>query len=235
MTLHSDRVGPPLRAPIPRFRRSALLMLPNRAAFLANHFLAAETDGVFVPDHLHLSIGDDVDLEIVFANPPMVFHTRGVVRWKRLRGGRDLAPGIGIEYAADEHEVRDLLDDFARGRPTRARPRSRRFPVALPIHLDDGRVGYTRDLSRHGASLSLPGPVPEPGDCLRLRMRGSEGRSLEVQAKVVWIQTTPVRIVGIRFLFPDIATKNAVSDLLAAHRGRAERQAVRTQGRESGR
>ncbi|MCK5689093.1 PilZ domain-containing protein [Myxococcota bacterium] len=198
-----------------------LIPLKNNTSFLSSYFHDGEVGGVFAPGFLNLRPGDKVEIEIVFASEQRVVHSRGKVRWKRMRAARNLPAGIGIEFDPSERQTRDMLLDFANGREVELLQRkSRRFPVAIEIRYatqDIFTTEFTEDLSKEGALIRLhPGEsCPPIGTKLKIILKPpSHPRGIHLQAEVMWISRDIDRGVGVRFLADDPKTKKLLNEVI---------------------
>jgi Tfp pilus assembly protein PilZ len=120
--------------------------------------------------------------------------------------------GVAVQFTGDAHEIRGRLEPLSRTcgvyqyRPTdpgrRAAPRIR---ARIPIRVEGGAEpfeGYTRDLSRTGVLVVMPGRDIEIGRYLTLSLRHPKtGGTLEVGGRVVRQLEThgEVSAVGVHF------------------------------------
>ncbi len=188
-----------------RIRPSVLLPLRDHRAFLSHYFHQGGLGGVFVPGHLRLTSAEEVDLEIAFAKEQVMVHVRGVVRWKRLSGKKNLPAGVGIEFLASERRTRDLLVDFGKGRSVRlVKRRSQRYPAMIEIEYATNSIfvcDVTDDLSRDGTFV-LTDQQMDIGTVLSLRLKlPGLGDVIDVSGEVRWVQSDGRRGFGVRFIF----------------------------------
>jgi Tfp pilus assembly protein PilZ len=120
--------------------------------------------------------------------------------------------GVGVQFTGTAHEIRSRLEPLSRScgvhqfRPAdpgrRAAPRVR---ARIPIRVEGGEEpyeGHTRDLSRTGVLVVMPGQGIEVGQYLKLTLWHPEtGDALEVGGTVVrQIETdAEVSAVGVHF------------------------------------
>ncbi len=186
-----------------QIRPTVLLALTTRRSFL-DHYYDQGAPGLFVPGHTNHPVGADVDLEIAFAEEQMVFHSRALVRSKRLVGRKDMPAGIGVEFHGSERRTRELLLAFANGQDVKVmRRKSRRLPISMQVECttpDGKRLEITEDLSRDGAFIRTSTPL-DVGATIGLRFKppGSKG-TIELRAQVMWRRQSETPGVGVRFV-----------------------------------
>ncbi|MBI5511985.1 MAG: PilZ domain-containing protein [Deltaproteobacteria bacterium] len=188
-----------------RVRPTILLPLRERSSFLDYYYNQGDAGGVFVPGNLRLASAEEVDLEILFAKEQVTIHTRGIIRWKRLAGKRDLPAGIGVEFLAAERATRDLLLELARGRDVNiAKRRSRRYPAMLEIDYATNSVfltDVTDDLSKEGAAIHCD-DLPDVGAIVPLRLKVPDETSpIDLKGEVRWRKAEGRKCFGVRFVF----------------------------------
>jgi uncharacterized protein (TIGR02266 family) len=194
-----------------------LLPLSTRRSFMDHFFDGQQGSGVFVPGHTSRAVGSEVDLEIAFADEQMVFHSRGVVRSKRLVGRRDLPAGVNIEFLASEQNTRDVILAFAKGTPSPlVRRASRRLPIVLPVDLacEAGKSSAsTEDISRDGAFIATE-VRPKLGSLVELRLRPPGVKAIRVRAEVRWLRGQGRPGMGVRFVFASDETQRLIAAFL---------------------
>jgi Tfp pilus assembly protein PilZ len=194
-------------------RRPMQLSYRDRSSFIHDSWAKGDETGIFVPGTTPLQIGEPLDLEILFAQPKMVFHFAGVVRWKRAAATSALPAGVGISFNPEHPETLGLLSDFVHGRKDPV-CRNRRLPVALRVkciahgHL---RTSRTENLSRGGAFIL--GEPPELGTLVSLGFKEGS-RPIDLDAEVVWSREGRQRGFGVRFLQRSMPTQKALMSLV---------------------
>jgi uncharacterized protein (TIGR02266 family) len=201
-----------------RIRPTVLVPLRESRTFLEHYFNKGGIGGVFVNGNLKLTSAEEVDLEFAFAKEQITVHARGVIRWKRLTGKRNLPAGVGVEFLPSERRTRDLLLEFAEGRQvTFTRRRSRRYPAMIEIDYARDSVfvaDVTDDLSREGASVLTDHPV-QVGEVVHLRLRApGESVPIELSAEVRWQRTEGRRCFGVRFIFDSPGSEERIHSLI---------------------
>ncbi|MBI3180060.1 MAG: TIGR02266 family protein [Deltaproteobacteria bacterium] len=201
-----------------KIRPTILLPLREHRTYLDHYFNQGGMGGVFVPGYLKLGAGTEVDVEIAFAKEQVTIHARGIVRWKRMSGARNLPAGVGVEFHEAERRTRDLLLDFAEGRTVKlAKRRSRRYPVMVDIEYRSDAVfiaDVTDDLSRDGAFVRTDKPL-DVGTVVALRLKPPGGdTAIEVKGEVRWNRTEGQCGFGVRFIFDRPNAEKQVRDLV---------------------
>jgi Tfp pilus assembly protein PilZ len=104
--------------PPKRTRAQLLLPLLNRAAFLDAYMSKGQDGGgLFVPGDIDVELGEDVDVELAFAEEHVRFTIRAKVAWKRANAGRRaLPPGVGIAFADGQQRTEQQILRFAEGK-----------------------------------------------------------------------------------------------------------------------
>lgn len=198
-------------------RPTLLQPFKSRQAFLENYLAQGTLGGLFFPGNTHLNTGDIVDVEIVFVDEQMVFHTRGLVRWKRLTVQRQLPAGIGVEFLPSEGRTRDLMLEFAKGRIVRPiQRRQRRYSVLMDVECRIGKTNVqlqTDNFSRDGAFL-LGDATPALGSEIDLSIRTNDAGALRVQSEVVWHQLNVQPGFGVRFVSPNEMVQRQIDGLI---------------------
>lgn len=202
-------------------RPSVLLAVRTKASLLDHVQKIGPLGGLWIPGYLHRKVGERVDLEIAFSDDKMLFHSRGVVRWKRLTSHRRLPAGIGVEFLRSEERTRDLLLQFASGEEVGLTQRkTRRFPVKLDVECGPERPGVTEDLSRLGACILADHPV-DVGSVIKLRLKPpGDGDAIDVKAEVVWRRDELAH--GVQFCFDSEEAREALRELIATLKVRQE-------------
>lgn len=71
------------------------------------------TGGVFIQTRNPLESGSDVDLTFTLPDSKETLQTKGKVIWVQSDvPGKDLIPGMGVQFTAFSKEDRDLLEEF---------------------------------------------------------------------------------------------------------------------------
>jgi Tfp pilus assembly protein PilZ len=194
-----------------RARPRAQLLLPmrNRQAFLEQHFQKGEAGGLFVPGDLEVELGDEVDVELHFAEEQVRFHIRAQVKWKRQNAGRrSIPPGVGIEFLAMDRATEQQILRFAEGKESVSHvERERRFAVQMDVRVEGPRgmelEGTTDDVSEGGCfvvtdvNLDVGTPV-----VARLKVPGALFGRLKLPAVVAWRREQTTRSgMGLQFQF----------------------------------
>jgi uncharacterized protein (TIGR02266 family) len=198
-------------------RPTVLLALTTRRSFL-DHYYDQGAPGVFVPGYVNQSVGAEVDLEIAFAEEQMVFHSRGLVRSKRLVGRKDMPAGIGVEFLSSERRTRELLLKFANGHEVQiTRRRSRRLPISLQVECttpDGKKLEMTEDLSREGAFIRTDAVVPI-GTIITVRFKPpGQKTTVSLKAEVMWQRHSERPGIGVRFVLDDSAPQRALAEFI---------------------
>jgi Tfp pilus assembly protein PilZ len=209
-----------------------ILLLPyrNRGAFLEQYFDRGALGGLFVPGELDVGIGDQVDVEVSFAEEQVRFHIRGQVRWKRTEKRRALEAGVGIEFLETEQKTHDVLLAFAKGTDVHHKERAaRRWGVQADVKVKaDGRVtaAVTDDLSEGGAFLLLDEPIAV-GSALELKLKAPGALTgVSLDALVLWRRADKdKRGVGVEFVFlPDDRRREKLARLVRVLKDRLVRE-----------
>lgn len=203
-------------------RPTLLLAVSHREALLQNFQQQDGRTWLYVPGYLRRPVGEQVDLEIALAKERMLFHSRGVIRWKRMNGQRSLPAGVGVEFLEEEIDTRDLLLSFCSGDVANVHPRRhRRFPVIMPAECAvNGHTarGQTLDISREGACLAasseLDGTPLDAGQTLQLDLWLPRQREIVLEAKVRWRQPSNAKF-GVQFTDMPLETQKRLSNFLA--------------------
>jgi len=205
---------------------TVVIELADRRAFLGCFYHQGNLGGVFVPGHMSLSPGTRVLLELVFVAEKRTLRARGVVRWQRTRSARNLAAGVGIEFAPQERRTRDLILDFANGRNVQVvASRARRLPVRLAVGYATESVmlsDLTDDISEGGLFICTE-ELFEIGTKLNLRLKPPGHLfAIQVVGEVMWRQGEGRRGVGVRFVFEGGHAKHRIDRLIEKLRERVQ-------------
>jgi uncharacterized protein (TIGR02266 family) len=200
-----------------QIRPTVLLALTTRRSFL-DHYYDQGAPGVFVPGNTNHPVGADVDLEVAFAEEQMVFHSRGLVRSKRLVGRKDMPAGVGIEFLDSERRTRELLLKFANGHEVQiTRRRSRRLPISIQVECTTKlgkKLEITEDLSREGAFIQTAATLPI-GSVVALRFKPPGSKQvIALKAEVMWLRNSEKPGVGVRFLLEDNVHHKALGEFI---------------------
>jgi Tfp pilus assembly protein PilZ len=173
--------------------------------------------GVFVPTEESFAIRESVRVQLILEFcgrsiqlPAEVVHL--VTAEMAAMGGQ---AGVAVQFTGTAHEIRGRLEPLSRScgvhqfRPAdpgrRAAPRVR---ARVPIHVEGGEEpydGHTRDLSRTGVLVVMPGRGIEVGQYVNLTLWHPEtGDKLDVGGTVVRRVETDgeVSAVGVHFDAP---------------------------------
>lgn len=186
-------------------------------AFARSRIEGAPVDGIFLP-RPDLEVGQEVDVEIEFADSGVVIRGPGVVRWRRLAGSKAMRPGVGLEFAPNDPSRRMLLHQFAEGTGTRilvARSRriAARFAVEYAVEGQPPKWTMIRDLSAGGAFLRDADDLV-PGARVRLLLVRPGAKALRIDAVVAW--SRPHLGAGVRFVPSDEALRFSIASLVEA-------------------
>jgi PilZ domain-containing protein len=200
-------------APSPR-RESISVVFRSPKAFARSREEGAPVDGIFLP-RPDLEVGQEVDLEIAFADSGVVFRGPGIVLWRRLSGSKQMRPGVGLEFAPGDPSRRLLLFQFAEGRSPRplvSRPRRIASRIAVEYAtVDQGRRWTTiTNLSTAGAFLQGAGHL-RPGALVHLELSRPSARPIRITAVVAW--SRPGIGAGVRFMPTDEAVRLSMGNL----------------------
>lgn len=211
-----------VREKIVQLRPTVLLPLATRRSFFEAYYEQPTSCGLWVPGNTQRAVGAEVDIEVAFAEDQMVFHSRGIVRAKRLAHRKDLPAGIGIEFLSSELRTRDVIVAFARGQASRlVRRKSRRFPVVLQVEYNgaSGAVSeVTEDFSRDGAFIRTAWPR-EVGAIFNISVVPPNAPAISVRAEVMWQRHVGRSGMGVRFVFDDIKTQQRISEFIDQMKG----------------
>jgi len=200
------------------------------------YYEKGDLGGVFLSsgrDTDDLDLGKLMELELSFLEEQVHFRLKGTVRWRRPKGAsnsRSLPPGVGIEFAPEHKNTRQLLLDYAMGREVALVHRdNRRFPVEIGVKAKmptTSTEGKTDDLSIGGALLLLGETLPlgtEMGLVLRIpgRLFG-----LSIRARVAWEKRDPPLGVGVEFVYENDKKRQQVERVVDELRKHA-RDAIR--------
>jgi Tfp pilus assembly protein PilZ len=202
------------------FRESRALRVSfaDAEAFQREYAANLANGGVFVPTQESFAMREGVRVQLILQFcgrsielPAEVVHR--VTAEMAAMGGQ---VGVAVQFTGTAHEIRGRLEPLSRVcgvhqfRPAdpgrRAAPRVR---ARVPIRVEGGEEiyeGHTRDLSRTGVLVVIPGQGIEVGQYVRLTLRHPEtGDALEVGGAVVRrIETAgEASAVGVHFDRPE--------------------------------
>ena len=174
--------------------------------FLGAWFDEGRLGGFFVPTRRALEVGAVTPVEVRFEDGK-IFRTRCRVVWRRVGGDPHLPAGLGLEFLSTEGHVRDLLLDYAQGRPIPYRERtSRRVPAEVQVvfKYPGGRVAAaSEDLSTGGVFLRTTEVVPEGTRGTAVLKRPGRILGLRIPAVVARCVEGPPPGLGLRFELTD--------------------------------
>ena len=171
----------------------------------ADRYLAgwnAAEGQLFVPAFSHTRVGDEVALRVGLEGGPFRVTVLGKVTLVRRVGRPMLPPGAALALDPESRSAAGWLASAARGTPVSFQERPARFASTHRLEaLRQERVlpVHTLNVSEDGAALRWPGPAPEAGDPIRLRLREGLLR-VAPDAVVAWVVPAaeePAR-VGVR-------------------------------------
>jgi Tfp pilus assembly protein PilZ len=215
-------------APQKKPRAQLLLPLLNRAAFLDAYMSKSQDGGgLFVPGEIDVELGDDVDVELSFAEEQVRFSIRAKVAWKRTNAGRRaLPPGVGIAFADGEQRTEQQILRFAEGKESVShKDREKRWHINVDVKLDHAGqelTGITDDISEGGCYVlvDIALPVGSLVD-VRLRAPGSLFGWMTLRAYVQWRRTQAGKDgMGLEFRFVNERQKAKLAKLVAVLRER---------------
>ncbi len=189
-------------------------------SFLDAYFPNGSLGGVLADSSADLPLGALVDVELRFREGPRrPFRVKGRVAWRRLRGGGDLKPGVGVEFLATERAARDALLAFARDGQSAFIERSHeRVPSKLKVKVKGRslpeRSERAGDLSEGGVFVAAPLVVPV-GEEVVLTLRPPWSlRGFSVRGRVTWHRAGEERGMGVKFLFDSDEQRAKVASLV---------------------
>lgn len=197
---------------------TVIFELPDRQAYLDAYFHQGALGGLFVPGHLMLRPGTEVQLQILFGDAGPTFRARGIVRWRRAQTAGGLVAGIGVEFLDSEKSTRDLLLEYAHGREVRVlQRRARRLPVRLQVEYATASAfltDMTDDISEGGVFILSDDP-PEVGAEVKLRLK-PPGRffAIKLRGEVAWRKVGDRSGFGVRFIFDKATTERKIRELV---------------------
>lgn len=131
-------------------------------------------------------------LGLVIFSEPEVIEAEAVVVWVRAGGQRNFYDhGIEFVHLAPEYYA-SLLKALPQQKSVKPRM-AQRFPIALPVSCRVGRIdpalleGRTGDISRSGAMIYLPRPIP-PRTRVELTLYAAEPD--RIRGKVRWVASS---------------------------------------------
>lgn len=211
-----------------RARPRVELDLADRGQLRECFFHHGDFSGLFVPGHVHLEPGVEVDVTVRIAEPDRTFHLRGAVRWTRRKRSGELPAGIGVAFLPGELRTRDLLLDFAKGRSIKMVKRQQsRLPVAIDVDYETDSAllsDVTDDLSEAGAFIASEEPVAV-GTVVSLKLRPPNRRfAIKIDAVVTWVQKGGRPGFGVRFQFKSERARRKVEEAVAQLRAQIDRE-----------
>ena len=188
-----------------KVQRSILLPLREKRDFFSVYLDQGESGSIIVPPESRVAINETTDVEVVFTSEKVLFHTRGVARWKRKQASPGYPAGIDIELLPSEIFTRDLMVKFARGLTSDVLPRNRRrYSVCLTVDYKLGgavMTGVTENISRNGA-LIRASALPNIGEEIHLKLNTpTTTEAMVLKAQVRWLQPDESPAFGVRFIF----------------------------------
>jgi hypothetical protein len=162
-----------------------------------------EDGSLFLPAFSEATLGEAVAVQVTLHGKEQRATLLGEIALVRRVGRPSLPPGAQIRLDADSRRAAGWLAAAAAGEPVDFRARPPRFVAAHGLVLLGERTLPVRTLnvSADGAALRWPGPLPVPGQLLKLQLR----RGLlapTTDAVVAWVvpaASGPAR-VGIRIV-----------------------------------
>jgi len=183
---------------VKRASRTLQMSFENAEAFQREYAANLVHGGVFVPTEEAVEPRERVDVELVlaFSGDRLTLAGEVVHSVAPEMAKMGATPGIAVQFdGAGEAMGRQLAELCARIGPPVQQPVDsgrRRAPrtkarVSAQIDAKDGRVaGHTRDLSRSGALVSVPGEGVPVGERIRLSLtHPTSGESMQVDGLVV--------------------------------------------------
>lgn len=182
-----------------------------------------EAGSLFVPAVSGARVGDHVAARVGIYGQAIRATVHGKVAAVRRVGRPALPPGVELALDPASLPAAGFLARAARGEPVTFQERSPRFAVALEITALHGgaRVATTTlNLSEGGCAVRWPGPLPQVGEVVTLRV----GRGLlapAVPGVVCWTQPGEAaeRSVGLRLVGEGRAGRAWRARVAAASRG----------------
>ena len=210
------------------------VVFKNAEAFQREYAANLVNGGVFVASDelLDLRTRVQVDLVLGFCGKQLSFVGEVVHHVTPAMARLGAPPGVAVQFDEPAHEVRDRLEPLRleSGAPEYSPPRSgRRGAVRTETHLParvtagDGEVaGHTRDLSRTGALISVPGQAVPVGETVQVALSDpASGESMDLEGVVVRQVESDgdVASLGVQFA-PSAETERFVEGIQSAEHTR---------------
>ncbi len=181
-----------------------------------------ENGSLFVPAVSDARVGDHVAVRVGLYGHAIRATVHGKVAAVRRVGRPALPPGVELALDRASLPAAGFLALAARGEPVTFRERPPRLAAALPLVAVHGRARVettTLNVSEGGCALRWPGPLPEVGALVRLRLR--RGLLAPVaRAVVCWTEPGSAleRSVGLRIVSAGRAGRAWRVRVAGAHR-----------------
>lgn len=184
-----------------------------------------EAGSLFVPALSDARVGDHVAVRVGLYGHPIRATLHGKVSAVRRVGRPALPPGVELSLDRASLPAAGFLALASRGEPVRYHERPVRLAAAVPLTAVHGASRFeatTLNVSDGGCALRWPGPLPEVGEVVSLRL----GRGLlapVARAVVCWTEPGGVveRSVGLRVVSAGRAGRAWRARVAAAQRGGA--------------
>jgi len=163
--------------------------------------------GLFVRTTDEFSVGERVELTIVFPDVPDGVALRGDVIWRRapMRWRSALLPGIGVGFVEEHHNRAEFLLDFCNGELSALRVKGRRVPADFRVDIlsESKKIqARAKDISKGGLFVRTETPFAKDSKLdLLLHLSQSEPPA-RVPARVAWSRAVSPDVgIGVEFLF----------------------------------
>ncbi|MEM6733139.1 MAG: PilZ domain-containing protein [Myxococcota bacterium] len=174
-------------------RRRVLVTLRNRDAF-DSVYTGGGANGAIWIGEVQASVGERVEVELVFVAELMIFHVRGIVDFA------DPERGLRVCLDTADSKARDVILNFVRGEDLgHVTRRARRFSVRLGVQWADGgefHPGLAVDISGAGAAVRSQS-LPAKGSLVVIKFPSED---LVVRAEVAWCSSDEPSGFGVMFI-----------------------------------
>ena len=200
----------------------------TQESFRAEYAQNIAKGGLFVPTSRPIPLRTRVEVELLLAwdDQSIVLPGEVVHCIPPEMAQTGAQPGIAIQFLLDGDDLRGKLellsgpvathvDERIMGTGRRVAPRLRaHMPASVQLR-DDWVSAHTRNISRSGALIQLPGEPPSMGSRLKLRIAlPGASDAMEMPAQVArMVRTRGVSCVGVHFQVPE-ARQDDVADFV---------------------
>lgn len=190
----------------------------TKASFRQEYAQNIAKGGIFVPSRHGIELREHVELELVlaFADQSIVLPCEVVHCIPPEMASSGAQPGVALQFLMEGEELRAKLqawsgpvatdvDERVQETGRRVAPRFRAH-VPARLEVDGARIdAWTRNISRSGALIALPGEPPPVGHRLKVQIRLPGGRDqMKVAGQVTRHLVTPaLGCIGVQFQVPE--------------------------------